>query len=142
MKVVLIYKQIVYYEVLLYEYIRKNYAAEDLAFIEGHAAHFLSIAEKVILLRCHPKKLKKRLEKKGWNKEKIKENIEAEALDVILCETVEYYPENSIFEIDTSNMTIGSVAESIVEIVKNDFEPTKKYNIGKIDWSEEILKDF
>ncbi len=126
----------------LNEYISKKYATEDLVFIEGHAAHFLDSAEKVVLLRCHPTTLMIRLGKKGWNQEKIKENVEAEALDVILCETVEYFSENSIFEIDTSNKTIESVAESIVEIVKNDFEPTKKYNIGKIDWSEEILKDF
>jgi len=126
----------------LNEYIRKKYAKEDPVFIEGHAAHFLNSAEKVIILRCHPKKLKKRLEKKGWRKEKIKENVEAETLDVILCETAEHYPEKSIFEIDTSNKTIESVAESIIEIIKSNFEPTKKYNIGKIDWSEEILKDF
>ena len=125
----------------LNEYISKEYAAEALVFIEGHAAHFLNNAEKVILLRCHPTKLKNRLEKKGWNKEKIKENIEAEALDVILCETIEYFPSDSIFEINTSNKTIESVSESIVEIVKSNFSPIKKYNIGKIDWSEEILKD-
>ena len=126
----------------LNEYISKKYATQDLVFIEGHAAHLLNSAEKVVLLRCHPTTLKIRLGKKGWNKDKIKENVEAETLDVILCETVEYFYENSIFEIDTSNKTIESVVESIVEIVKNDFEPTKKYNIGKIDWSEEILKDF
>ena len=126
----------------LNEYIYKNYASGDLVFIEGHAAHFLNSAEKVILLRCRPKKLKKRLEKKGWNEEKVKENIEAESLDVILCETVEYFPEDSIFEIDTSNKTIESISESIVEIIKSNFKPIKKYNIGKIDWSEEIFKDF
>ncbi len=126
----------------LNEYISKKHVTEDLVFVEGHAAHLLNSAEKAVLLRCHPKQLKKRLKKRGWDKEKIKENVEAEALDVILCETVEYFSENGIFEIDTSNKTIESVVESIVEIVKNDFKPTKKYNIGKIDWSEEILKDF
>jgi len=126
----------------LNEYVYKNYASVDLVFIEGHAAHFLNSAEKVVLLRCRPKKLKKRLEKKGWTEEKVKENIEAEALDVILCETVEYFPEYSIFEIDTSNKTIESISESIVEIIKSNFKPIKKYNIGKIDWSEEIFKDF
>jgi len=125
----------------LNEYVYKNYASGDLVFIEGHAAHFLNSAEKVILLRCHPEKLKKRLEKKGWNAGKIKENIEAEALDVILCEAVEYFPDDSIFEIDTSNKTILSIVGSIVEIIKSNFESIKKYNIGKIDWSEEILKD-
>ena len=70
------------------------------------------------------------------------ENIEAETIDVILCETVELHPEENIFEIDTTNKNIKSVLSSIVEIVKSNFEPTKKYKIGKIDWSEEILNDF
>jgi adenylate kinase len=126
----------------LNEYISEKYVSEELIFIEGHAAHFLNSAEKVILLRCKPKKLKKRLEKKGWNETKIKENIEAEALDVILCETIEHFSEDSIFEIDTSNKQINSIVLSILEIIKSNFEHIKKYNIGKIDWSEDILKDF
>ena len=123
----------------LNDYIKKNHKTKDIVFIEGHAAHLLRTADKVMILRCHPKKLKKRLEEKGWNQKKIKENVEAEILDVVLCEAVEIHPENNIFEIDT---TIESVTSAIIDIVKRNFKPTKKYNIGKIDWSEEILKDF
>jgi len=123
------------------EFIRKNYAKKDLVFIDGHAAHFLQAIERVIILRCHPKELKIRLEKRGWNKEKIRENVEAEILDVILCDTVENFKENYIFEIDTTHKKIQDAAKSIIEIIQNDFKPITKYNIGKIDWSEEILKD-
>ena len=126
----------------LNDYINKNRKTKDIVFIEGHAAHLLRTADKVMILRCHPKKLKKRLEEKGWNQKKIKENIEAEILDVVLCEAVEIHPENNIFEIDTTNKKIESVTSAIIDIVKRNFKPTKKYNIGKIDWSEEILKDF
>ena len=123
------------------KYVRKQFCENNLVFIEGHASHFLSAAEKLILLRCHPQTLKKRLQKRKWNDEKITENIEAEALDIILCESVEYFPEKNIFEIDTTNKTIESVAASIETITKSGFMPIKKYNIGKIDWSEEIGKD-
>ncbi len=126
----------------LNDYIDEYYKTDDLIFIEGHASHLLKTADKVIILRCHPNKLKSRLEKKGWKQEKIKENIEAETIDVILCETVELHPEENIFEINTTNKNIKSVLSSIVEIVKSNFESTKKYKIGKIDWSEEILNDF
>jgi len=119
------------------EYIKKKYCSEDLVFIEGHAAHFLSIAEKVIILRCHPKKLKKRLEKKGWGKEKIKENVEAEALDVILCETVDIHSEKNVFEIDATDRQPQEVGRDVKHIMGGK---VKNYKIGKIDWSEEVLK--
>jgi broad-specificity NMP kinase len=67
--------------------------------------------------------------------------VEAEILDVILCETVELHPEENIFEIDTTNENIDSVLNSIIDIVKSNFEQIKKYKIGKIDWSEEILNN-
>ena len=37
---------------------------------------------------------------------------------------------------------LESITESIIEILKSNFKPTKKYNIGKIDWSEEVGKEF
>jgi len=123
------------------EFICKNYAKKNLVFIDGHAAHFLQAIERVVILRCHPKELKIRLEKRGWNKEKIRENVEAEILDVILCDTVENFKDNYIFEIDTTHKKIQDTVNSIIDIIQNDFKPITKYNIGKIDWSEEILKD-
>lgn len=124
------------------DYVKKNYADENLVFIEGHISHLLKNVEKVIVLRCHPKKLIKNLEKKGWKKEKIVENLEAEILDIILCEAVELHTANNIFEIDTSDKSLEEVASSILDIIDNKFKNMKKYNIGRIDWSEEILKDF
>lgn len=116
--------------------------SNELVFLEGHLSHHLRSVKYVVILRCHPHNLEIRLQKKGWKPEKIKENVEAEILDIILCETVEIHPEKNIFEIDTTKKSIKSVSRSIIEIVNNKFLPIKKYNIGKIDWSEEILKDF
>jgi len=122
--------------------IKKNFTTNDLVFFEGHVAHLLKTMEKVIILRCHPKELKKRLMKKKWNNQKIQENIDAEIIDVILCEAVELHLKKNIFEIDTTKKTIEEVAALILKISKRNFQPTKTYSIGLIDWSEEILKDF
>ena len=127
---------------VLNKYVEENYKDEDIVFIDGHLSHLLACVDKVIVLRCHPDKLRIRLSNKGWREEKIKENLEAEILDVILCEAVDLHLKNNIFEIDTTRKKIKEVVLSVVEIVKSNFEPTKKYNIGKIDWSEEILKEF
>jgi len=126
----------------LNEYINENYRKKDIVFIEGHLSHLLKSVDKVIVLRCHPDELRKRLSQKGWKEKKIKENIEAEILDIILCETVDNHPKKSLIEIDTTNINISNLAALIIEIIKNKFEHMKKYNIGNIDWSEEILKDF
>jgi adenylate kinase len=121
--------------------IQKNFTTESLVFFEGHIAHLLRTMEKVIILRCHPKELKKRLMKKKWKAKKIKENIEAETIDIILCEAVEHYLSENIFEIDTTKKTAEEITTSIREIVKKKFQPTKTYSIGQIDWSEELLNE-
>jgi len=119
--------------------IKKNFATDELIFFEGHIAHLLNSMEKVIVLRCHPKELKKRLLKKRWRMKKIMENIEAETIDIILCEAVQRHPSKNIFEIDTTEKSAEDVSTVIGTIVKTNFQPTKTYSIGQIDWSEEIL---
>jgi adenylate kinase len=126
----------------LNRYIAKNYAGNDLVFFEGHVAHLLRSMQKIIILRCHPSQLTIRLRQKQWNTKKIRENVEAEILDVILCEAVERHLEKNIFEIDTTYQSIKQVAASILEITNKKFRPTKPYSIGQIDWSEEILKEY
>jgi len=126
----------------LNRYVKENYAKKDTIFVEGHLSHLLKSVDKVIILRCHPNELKKRLTTKGWKTEKISENVEAEILDIILCETIDLHPIKNVFEIDTTGKSIDDVSSSIKDMVKNKFKQMKKYNIGYIDWSEEALKDF
>lgn len=120
--------------------IKKKYRTDDLVFFDGHFGHLLRSMEKVIILRCHPQELTHRLSKKKWKDKKIKENVEAETIDVILCQAVDRFPAEDIFEIDTTKKTSDAVAQDIVGIVKKKFRPIRQYRIGQIDWSEEILK--
>ena len=108
--------------------------------IEGHATHWLTQPEWIIILRCHPTELQKRLYTKQWKKEKISENVEAEILDIILCEATEIHPANKLLEIDTTEKTIQAVSKIILNLINSDFSHAKEYCIGKIDWSDEILK--
>jgi adenylate kinase len=124
------------------DYINMSYKNNSIFIVDGHLSHLLKSVDKVIILRCDPNILIKRLSKKGWNKDKIKENIEAEILDIILCETVDIHSDKNIFEIDTTKKSIHDVAYLIKEIIKSGFRNVKTYNIGNIDWSEEILNKF
>ena len=122
--------------------IKKNFTKDALVFFEGHLGHLLNTIDKVVILRCHPKELKKRLRKKKWSIKKIKENVDAETIDVILCEAVELHSKENIFEIDTTQKTIEEITAIIIDIVKRNFKPTKPYTIGQIDWTEEIFKEY
>jgi adenylate kinase len=119
--------------------VKKQYPGPALVFFDGHIGHLLRSMEKVILLRCHPKELEQRLLKKKWNVKKRRENIDAEILDVILCEAVQRHASEDIFEIDTTQRTAEDVAAIIVRLVRKNFQPTRTYRVGQIDWSEEIL---
>ena len=120
-------------------YIKEKYNTIDVVFLVGHISHLLKNVDKVIVLRCHPDKLKKRLSTKGWTTRKIKENIEAEILDIILCEALEAYTGKNVFEIDTTKLSIDKVVSNILEIIDNKFKHIDKYKSGNIDWSEEIF---
>jgi adenylate kinase len=105
--------------------------------LDGHVAHLLKILNKVIVLRCHPEELKSRLSNKNWPPNKIHENMEAEALDVIIIEALEKYGEDITFEIDTTNIKPQKIVDKIIKIIGGD---TQDFKPGNIDWSEEILK--
>jgi adenylate kinase len=120
--------------------LQKRYDVEALVFFEGHIGHLLNSMEKVVVLRCHPQVLEQRLLKRKWGAQKRQENVEAEILDVILCEAVERHSLEDIFEIDTTKKTIEETAGIVSRLVKKKFQPMRTYRVGRIDWSEEILK--
>lgn len=107
----------------------------DLLF-EGHFSHLLGV-DVAIVLRCSPSVLKGRLKRKHWAADKIKDNMEAEAVDVILVEALENV--KVVCEIDTTKRTSRSVARAIDEIVAGESE---KYPVGNVDWSQEVLDWF
>ncbi|MEM1513662.1 MAG: adenylate kinase family protein [Candidatus Thermoplasmatota archaeon] len=112
----------------------KKIKEEGILIIEGHLSHLLSV-DAVIILRCHPEELKKRLIKKGWDENKIKENIEAEALDVILQKSLQKH--KIVWEIDSTNKSMLDVAKEIDRIIKE--KPKACY--GKIDYSEWLIEN-
>ena len=99
-------------------------------FVEGHFAHVLS-CDRVIVLRCRPDELKARLTKRKYRTKKIRENVEAEALDVCLIETVEMHPASHILELDTTGHDPSYCAERIEQFVQGEIPSA----FGTIDWS-------
>ena len=101
---------------------------------EGHVSHFLTNLDIIIVLRCHPDELKKRLALRDYDIEKIKENMEAEALNIITEEAIEIYGEKKVLELDTTNIIIEESMEKLKGIINGNIKSDKR-----IDYSETIM---
>lgn len=100
-------------------------------YVEGSLAHFLA-CDKIVVLRCRPDVLKLRLASRGYAAAKVAENCQAEALDVILSETADVFASEQVYEIDTTNRDVVSVADLIVSFAAGEISAS----FGTIDWSE------
>ena len=99
---------------------------EEISILEGHFAHhFVNWA---IVLRLAPTSLRSRLEARGYSMEKTRENLEAEALDVILVEAVDFC--SRVDEIDTTGLSPPEVAELVTRIIKGELVQPP----GQVDW--------
>jgi len=104
---------------------------------ESHYADIIEIpCELAIILRCHPQILEKRLQSRDYSPEKIRENIQAELLGDStshMLEKEDLVEKGAIFEIDTSNLTIGETAIKITEIIQKP-ENFKELKAGWLSW--------
>ena len=130
----------------LAEYVRRVYKEKrkekkggNLMLIESHLAHFLN-PDVAIVLRANPLLLAERLKQRGFPAQKIRENAEAEMLDVILAEAVQLC--RTVYEVDTSGKRIAEVASTVREIIDAETAGESrrkealrdKYKPGSVDW--------
>ncbi len=94
----------------------RNMLNKETGIIEGHLACEFKLRNSfVLVLRCHPEELKKRLKKRGYSTKKIKENVEAEALDY--CTQMARQNYKAVFEIDTTNKKPKETFEKALKII-------------------------
>jgi adenylate kinase len=104
-----------------------------MGFLVGHFAHRLP-ANAVIVLRCRPSVLRRRLEARGWPPVKVRENVEAEAIDLITQEAARR--SRRVYEVDTTERTEEQTEAEILGILMGD---TAGHEPGGIDWSAEVM---
>ena len=122
----------------------KEYEKEDPEFliIESHFSDIVpeQFINFVIILRCDPDELHKRLKRRGYKREKIRENVQSE----ILGNCVNYFinkPLNTpILEIDTTNASIETITKTIMRILTNEID-LKDFHVGKVDWLEKLSQE-
>jgi adenylate kinase len=109
----------------------KELDTEGITILDGHFSHHFTA--QAIVLRLHPKELKKRLETRGYDEKKINENLEAEAIDIILAEAVEIC--ERVDEIDTTGKAPEEVARLILGVIKGEIS----FPPGQVNWLEDFL---
>jgi len=124
---------------LIESYIKLNL---EFLIIESHFSDIVpgQYIDYVIILRCDPDELCIRLKKRGYKKEKIRENVQSE----ILGNSANYFLNKQlnkpILEINTTNYSIDVITKIITEILTGKVD-VNEYIIGKIDWLEKLSQE-
>ena len=101
--------------------------------LDGHGTENALISDEVsnvFVLRRAPWEIKKILTNRGWSFSKMKENVEAEIIDISLADTLEIFETSKISEIDTTGKSTEVIVEIMIEIINNK----KSCGFGNIDW--------
>lgn len=112
----------------------KKESEKDVIIFEGHLAQDYPNADLVIVLRCNPDVLKKRLSTRNWKDAKIHENVSAEILGICTEESYETYGDK-VQEIETCDKTIPELKNEIIKIINHEVS----YHIGEIDYLNEYF---
>jgi len=102
----------------------------DEVVLDGHIAHRLE-PDYVVVLRCAPDVLRERLEGRGWEDRKVRENVDSEVLDIVLAEALE--ADAPVFEYDTTDSAVDETVEKVAEAVEQ-----RKERVGAVDWSGHV----
>ncbi|MBI5228765.1 adenylate kinase family protein [Candidatus Micrarchaeota archaeon] len=99
---------------------------------EGHlACEFHIPCDAVLVLRANPLLLLKRMKKRGYSPEKIRDNLLCEILDYCLLKTELNYPPEKIIQINASKNLSPKKILGRINRIKSD----------KVDWAEMLLKN-
>ena len=107
-----------------------------IVFLDSHLAHECDCS-RIIVLRCSPQVLAERLRARGYSDAKVRENVQAEILDVILCEATD--SDIPVNEIDCTSGTPSDAVDFIERILNGETEICPP---GSVDWSGEMEEWF
>ena len=90
----------------------------------------------VFVLRCDPQILERRLRRRKWTSEKVKENVMAEILDCCLIAAQSKYGKRKVVQLDTSRT---SVKHSVL-VARKIISRSKSFT-SSMDWLEKLEND-
>ncbi|UCC93520.1 MAG: adenylate kinase family protein [Thermoplasmata archaeon] len=107
----------------------------DRVLLVGHLSHLMPCSV-IVVLRTSPTVLRARLEERGWPQAKVDENVEAEAVGVVLVESMERDEPVPVYEVDTSGSSVEESARTVAATLQGAGEGMEA---GWVDWSEEVM---
>lgn len=128
----------------------KNYfdGLEEDTIFEGHLS-YLAPYDLLIILRLDPKELRSRLMQRNYKMDKIKENVEAEAVSSVLVDSLSFSRNDEdpndkwsrvIVEKDITGMEPEEIADWAMEMISawrgKEINTLTFYRPGKVDWLE------
>ena len=104
----------------------------DQLLFEGHLSHLLPV-DQVWLIRCDPAVLRPRLEARGYGPAKVVENLEAEALDILLSEALDHH--ERVLQRDGTRRTPQALFQAFAEASPGG---AKETDLEAVDWSDRL----
>ena len=85
--------------------------------VAGGIILYDSLFDYVIILHSSVPTLRNRLKKRNYSEKKIETNVEAEIMNVIYYETVEFFPTKKVIEIINDRKSVENVCDEIISII-------------------------
>lgn len=104
----------------------------DRLVFEGHLSHLLPV-DQAWVVRCDPAVLRPRLEARGYAPAKVAENLEAEALDLLLSEALDHCPR--VLQRDGTRRTPQQLFQAFAEASPGG---PKEDDLEAVDWSDRL----
>ena len=119
------------------EFIRTIHASHSPIVVEGLLAHLLpkKCFTHVIILRIRPRVIERRLRARKYSKAKIRDNIESEALSIILWEAVQAHGMGKVYEINMTKLR----PDAAVKLFSDALDGKVSLRPGKVDWLDEVF---
>jgi len=111
--------------------------SSEVIILDGSYSHLVPIRRgvlAVVVLRCNPGVLARRLRGRRWGEAKIRENVQSEMLDVCKSEALGMH--KIVREIDTTGMSAKRICNSVIALYEGGFPRTPTR-----DWLAESVHD-
>lgn len=99
--------------------------------LDSHLAHRFAV-DRVVVLRCRPETIERRLHDRGESASTAAENAESEALDVLLSEAVSAHGRENVYEVDATELEPEAVAAEVRAVIEGGREPSA----GTVDFTD------